>query len=193
MEQDLTILISTYNRPEKLLRLLRILKDQTCQSFVIWILDESPDVYGAKLAEQITGEGFESTRITSFKCRDNNDWGQQNKDLFAKRAVTPYLSFMNDDSMYDLRYVETMLQEAHRTRADIIACDFKHESLGIVETYPAIGRIDIGNFIMNRQLFLNIDGFTDFGPCGDGVLICKAMVNGARFIRVPLVLNIHEK
>jgi GT2 family glycosyltransferase len=159
----ISVCLFTHNRPVELGRFVKQLKEQTYDNWELLILDESDESYSAVFVD-------EDPRIKVFFCAHPHNWGYTSKEYGADYARGDWLYFPNDDHVLKDTFLEDMLKEATRTGADAVLCDFKHRSLGHVHASPIIGRVDIGTFIIRKDVFLEY-GFKDKGNCGDGVLV----------------------
>ncbi len=125
-------------------------------------------------------------------CYDSAEMG-------ATRATEEWISFPSDDSLYVYDFARILQEVGEGTKADLVYCDcvYRQEAskgdwppFNVLDVSPRMGRIDKTTFIMRRKLF---KGFPAH-PRGwrDGALIEQLMKDGARAVKAPGVLVIHQ-
>jgi glycosyltransferase involved in cell wall biosynthesis len=151
----ISVICSTYNRPDCLERLIKNLKEQTYQDWELLVMDESPDWY----SQDMHGG---DPRITTQHCERFNDWGYSVKEIGAARARGDYLCFPADDAQYHPQFFEKLLA----LNVDFAYSDFTHNGTPC-NAAPEVCRIDIGGFIVKKHVFEAV-GFPDHGDLADG-------------------------
>jgi GT2 family glycosyltransferase len=149
-----------------------------------------------KIIEGIAARYGHRTVATGHKgCANCYD----SANMEAPQARGEWLCFPSDDSLYVADFSRIMVDTAERTDADIVYCDMVYrlgtevnswKPYSILESEPHMGKIDKTNFIVRRELF---KGFPDHPRnwC-DGALIEQLIRDGARPVKAPGVLVIHQ-
>lgn len=163
-----SFIASTFNRPEKLKRLIECLKAQTEPSWELLIMDESPDFYSETLLEE---------NIHPVKCERFNDWGYSVKELGVARAKGEYLCFPADDAQYEPTFITELLA----LNVDLAYCDFICNGIPL-GAQPETSYIDVGGFLVKKDCF---KGWVNNGDCGDGRTVEKWIKEGITHAKVP--------
>lgn len=158
-----SIICSTWNRPDCLERLIENLKRQTYKKWELLIMDESPDFYSRV---------HKSRKIKPIHCQRFNDWGYSVKEIGARQSTGELLCFPADDAQYDSTFLEKLALDY-----DLIYCNCTMNGPNFI-VQPKIGHIDIGGFLVSRQAFDYVNGFEDKSGCGDGEFIERVIRQG---------------
>lgn len=176
----IVVLVSTYNRPERLKEFLKMLRSQTSKKWVCMVLDESPEKYAH--------EHDKGKDICVVECEDKNDWGYSAKEKIGRNVPDDaWLWFPNDDHVFKKEFLEKMTQCATDEASDLVLCDFKHQG-NSKSAAPTVGSVDIGTFIVRASVFKKY-GFFNKDACGDGHLVQKMFRDKAKtsIVREELV------
>lgn len=113
--------------------------------------------------------------------------------LLAHTQSTTHVAFMNDDGWYAPVYFEAMLHTAVVHDAGLVFCDMvhSHKLWQPIQGAPKHGKIDVGSFIAKRNL-VEKTPWNDYGFSGDWSYFEALLKTGAKAIRVPHVLFVHN-
>ena len=149
------------------------LKEQSSQNFNLFIINEIND--------------FDTDIITNFdyytllETKYVGDWGQTSKYKVSTLIDSKYVCYPNVDSFYDNLFVEKMIGKIVEEDADIVYCDMNTPAKFI--TSLEVCKIDVGGFIVRRELVVQ-DGWVNRGQTGDGKLIKRLILNGAKGVKI---------
>ena len=119
---------------------------------------------------------------------NRNDWGHNKRDIGLRLATKDYIVFINADDEYHVEFLEKLSQHTE----DLIYCDFESHLAGrIIESYPSMGTITSGNFIIKRELAQKV-GWKHRDYLADGKFIMEIMEQQPTYVRVPEVLYYHR-
>lgn len=124
----LSVVITTYNRPERLPKAIRSVLEQTNDNIEIIIVDDFSDIK-VDLLE------FQSDVRLKMVRNSSNQGVSIARNRGIARASAAWTTFLDDDDHWDPRFVETMLSEINRRpAADFAWSDvtFINESTGEV-------------------------------------------------------------
>ncbi len=191
----ISYIVSVYDRPEMLNACLATLNVQACPSEIIICgnhQDENMLIACGLAAMQYDLKVEATGRLGAKTCYES-------ANMMADKARGQWLCFPSDDSLYVQGFSEIMLETAQRDNADLVYCDCLYR-LGsepgtwkpytVLDTQPAMGRIDKTCFIVKRDVF---SGFPTHpkGWC-DGALIEQMVKDGVRMAKAPGCLVVHQ-
>ena len=177
-----TLILSTFNRPQELKRFLDMIKMQTHKRWELIVCDESPEGYGKDMC-------FGRKNVDWWHFEHANDWGQTAKEKAIGLAAYDIIGFTNDDAVYRYDYFEKLVSGLEEG-ADFAYCDMLWNGKELKKAKPKTNHIDVGGFLV-RKKFLEITPWEDKGRCGDGTLVEALIENGA----VPIYIEepLYEK
>lgn len=183
-------LICLSDRPAHLRLFVAAMMLQTCPHWEVSVLDQSEH---RGVIDVVNGAA--DHRITRHVVPRLGDWGQAEKMRHVAAVAGDFVGFPNDDAYYCPLYLELMLEAVDRASLDLVYCDWvsasdfgRHTYVGY-EAQPRTGYIDVGGFLVRRSL-LEVHGWPDRGPTGDGHLIEGLVRAGVRHARVPRLLYV---
>lgn len=102
MNNLISVIIPTYKRPDRLIRALKSVSDQTCQEFEILVIDDDP--LENNLEELL--EGLQDDRIRLFKNqRAKGANGARNTGILNSKG--DFLAFLDDDDEWLPDYLQS--------------------------------------------------------------------------------------
>lgn len=150
---DVSVIIPTYKRPEKLERLLKSLINQkTKYHYEIIVIDNGNDQKTEKICKVFN--------VFYIKTESNIGPGEA-RNLGAKYANGRIFAFIDDDEFPESNWIESIVENIEDK--DVIYGPIK---TNIKPTYPFIhsfdrgeGILPSGNFAVKKDLFIKIRGF----------------------------------
>lgn len=124
----LSVVITTYNRPERFPKAIRSVLEQTNDNIEIIIVDDFSDI-------KVNLSEFQSDVRLKMIRNPSNQGVSIARNRGIARASAPWTTFLDDDDHWNPRFVETMLSEiGRRPTADFAWSDvtFINESTGEV-------------------------------------------------------------
>ncbi|MGF1462189.1 MAG: glycosyltransferase family 2 protein [Maricaulaceae bacterium] len=115
MPPAVTILLSTYNRAEMLSRVIRTVRAQTREDWLLWVIgDHCTDDTEARVA------AFDDPRITMINLPER--FGEQAgpNSVGMALAETEFVAFLNHDDYWLPNHLETALRALETTDADMV-------------------------------------------------------------------------
>lgn len=197
----ISFIVSSYNRGVYLLTCLASLLSQNADKEII-VTDNSNDPEHKRF---IAGFASISDKI---KVVDTDIHMSENRFTECYRAANyaavnhakgEWLCFPSDDNYYVPPFSEIMLQEANASNSDLVYCDFLYDPrwsgryYSPVSALPKYGFFDKGCFIIKRDLFHKLEGFTIMNnDSTDFDLVNRSISTEAKISKAPGVLMVHN-
>lgn len=183
-----SVVIGTFDRYIALHGLLAALFQQTHQNWEAIVCDESVTPPGSRLFP------FADARIHWFPCGPKvGDWHRTAKLRGAQeRAKGDYLMFPQDDVYYVPAALEMMVAAAQENDWALTYCHWLNPQEGYIpwQARPVVGHIDIGGFMVRRDLF-NMVPWASGEQTGDGQWVEDMVaIPEVRHGEVPRVLYV---
>jgi len=198
MKPEVSIILSTYNRAEKLLpRAINSVLSQTYKNFELLIVDDcSTDNTKEVVAS------YKDKRIKYLR-RDKNfgsDTKPKNEGILASKGK--YIAYLDDDCEWLSNHLEVLVRSIKAHNVDLVYCDMwllnedKPEwpgQLGIAKDHNAQfllvrNYIDFSEVLHKRELAFAVGGIDERLPkFVDWNFWVRMMKWGAKFVRVPIV------
>lgn len=104
-----------------------------------------------------------------------------------------WLGLSNDDNYYVPVYLEWMLSEAQRSKAEFVYCDavHSHKQWSVLAAELRRGKIDLGHFLANKRLTQSI-AFDKYTFAGDWDYISRLQAVARRKVKVTGTLFVHN-
>jgi len=194
-KKDITIICVAYKRYRQIPVLIHSFLCQTLQNWQLHIIH---DGYDAKMEDLLQPYHEKHPEITyEFSEIRHNDYGHSLRELGIRKVTTEFILITNDDNYYVPSFLELMFQEIFTNKLDLLLCDMVHSHLasndggmqylkdqyGYFRTYPNMGLIDIGCFIVRTDIAKQV-GFRDKTFFGDGTFVEDIKKKFAQSIRV---------
>lgn len=177
-EQDVTVVVPTYDRRELLERALNSVRDQTIlPTGVIVVDDASPNP-----VEPFVTDRYDNLTVEVVRHEENRGAAAA-RNTGVKTADTEYVAFLDSDDYWDERKLEAQLDVFDAREVGLVYCDqYVVEPDGVIKpsgkTLPEeevwTSLLDgwtapnTSTLIFDRETFLDLDGFdTSLNSCQD--------------------------
>lgn len=184
-------IISSYKNPEKLLTMLGCLQSQTVDAWTAHVFrDGQYDGY-----EDVKNFFIKDERIkfTEFE-HPHGDWGNTPRNVALGQLTQEWVVMTGHDNYYTPVFVEYFLREVTSPDVHFVFCDMIHSHMhhDYLKSVPAIGRIDIGNF-MSRSSLASQMRINAKSTVGDGEFVVEYLQKFQGQIKyIPKALYIHN-
>lgn len=158
---------------EKLLRLLRTIKSQSCNDYEVILVHDGKDLVTTKKLD-VT---IEELRVTVIKTVRMEDWGHTQRQVGFRRAKGKYILFTNaDNTYYDCleelkeRIVYSGYKEFYSMPVLMVGCliknnkmtrTYKEEDKALLNGRPLRYNIDVMCGVVSKKAWLSIGGWHD--------------------------------
>jgi GT2 family glycosyltransferase len=176
----------TYRHGPKLETFLNAMLSQTSQNFRLTVVHDGPDAEFEEVATRYEARHPGLMRFLTTGER-YNDYGHTLRDIGIGMAEHEWLLLTNGDNYYCPIFVETMLDTAAQTQADMVLCDMLHShhnpggrwqaKYRYFDTAPQRDSIDIGCFIVKTHIAKRV-GFRDKTHDGDATYFEDLVATG---------------
>lgn len=187
-------IIPAYKKPHHLMTIISSIFAQSSDDWFIHVVFDGPqDGVNDKVVDYY--KDSDKIKFTTLPKR-MNDWGHTPRNYGLENAKEEWVLMTGDDNYYAPKFVELMLN-AVEPDVHFIHCDMIHNWVNndyfYIKTVPAVGKIDIGNFItrthLSKQMKLNVEN-----KVADGIFVedyLKKFPTG-RVAHVPRGLYVHN-
>ncbi len=186
-----SIVIPAFKRPKELRAVLASLLAQTYPHLEIIVIHDG--IEGSDEAKKVC-EMFQDDRIKfSVEPNRKNDYGHSLRESGSLCAKGAYIGHSNDDNLYAPVYVQRLVATMIEKNADFAYCNMvhDHEDYRAVSTHAMQFEIDAGGWIAKAEL-VKATKWRDRGFDGDGVFIEDMLATGAKAVKVPGYLFVHN-
>lgn len=206
---EVSVIISTYNRPTMLEEALRSCLNQTFRDFEVVVVDDASGT-ARFVCEQLKDE-FVAGGI-NLKClelEENSGYQSVPKNVGIEYAAGSYIAYLDDDNLLDPEHLATLVTEIRKMGCDAVYgrwryagngpfsgkespyCQMNHASaLGLMQT-PMANFIDTSAILHSKAAFVGMFGDrvwnTEIRRFGDWDLVKRSLQAGARWRGVDAV------
>jgi len=194
----ISVIISTYNRPQMLQRAVDSVLNQTFKDFEIIIVDDHSDIPpNLKLAP-------DEERVVAMRLPHNSGYQVIPKNVGIMISRGQYIAYLDDDNVYLPNHLEVLYKAITKHQADVVYGDRIYKSNDPNEkrfmgkqSYPYdLSQIEQGNYIDTSDIMHTIQVINDVGfwdifweRKGDWLLMVRFGKAGKKIIHVPEVLT----
>jgi len=197
-----SVIISTYKRPERLQLAIESVMTQTFEDWELIIVDDCSN----DTTEDVV-KGWLSDRIKYIKLEENfgNDTHPKNVGILA--STGQYVAFLDDDNTYRPDHLQALVSAIENNDVDgvygdrFIIMNGKPHGIGVHSDYEpmlllARNYIDTSDVLLKREVLFDLGGFDErFKKFIDWNLWVRMAKAGKKLKRVPVVItdyNVHE-
>jgi glycosyltransferase involved in cell wall biosynthesis len=194
----ISIVLTTYNRPQLLQRAIDSVLCQTFTNFELIIVDDHSDFPPPiKLPD---GEN----RVVPIRLPFNTGYLVKPKNVGIMCARGKYIAYLDDDNVYLPDHLEVLYKVITETQADVVYGDRVYKSddpnekrfMGRMSYEYDLKRINQGNYVDNSDIMHTIQAINDIGfwdifweRKADWLLMVKFGKAGKKIIHVPKVIT----
>lgn len=192
----ISIITSTYNRPERLIAAIESVKNQTFEDWEMIIVDDC----STDTTEQVV-KGYLDDKIKYIRLAENfgNDTRPKNVGIMA--STGEYVSFLDDDNTYRPDHLQSLINVLEREEVDGVYGDrFIHinnepHGIGVHSDFDPMllmtrNYIDTSDVLLKRDFLFDLGGFDErFKKYIDWNLWVRAAKAGKKLKRVPIVIT----
>lgn len=189
-------IICVADRPERLPLLVWSLIAQTHEEWELLVLDQSEadiDQPGVMRYMPLL-PGRVSDRIKVRRVARAGDWGYMAKEVAALESKCDVLLFPQDDSYYVPTALFEFTSALNYSNAQLAICGWLYdlERYAAIPPIPAIGRVDVGGFMVRREAFVSAGGWPKpIAQQTDGMFI-ERMARDVKTVSIPSVLYVRN-
>jgi len=195
----ISVIISTYNRPQMLQRAINSVLTQTFQDFEIIIVDDHsdnpPDIH---IPEK------DKDRVVPIRLPWNTGYQVRPKNVGIICSRGNYIAYLDDDNVYLPNHLEVLYKAIIETNADVVYGDRVYKSTNPNEkrfmgkmSFPFnLQQIDHANYVDTSDIMHTIQAINDIGfwdifweRRADWLLMVKFGKAGKKIIHVPKTIT----
>lgn len=199
-----SVIISTYNRPEKLEKAIQSVIKQTYKNWELIIVDDCTPDGGktAMLAKKYVVD--DPGRISFISLEKNHGFGNKPRNTGILRSHGQYICYLDDDCEFLPSHIERLVREIEATKADVVYCDMwlvgpdGKRSEGIVRDFDGQfllhkNFIDTNEVLHTREIVFAVGGWDETLPrFMDWNLWVRMMKWGGKFHHVTEKLALYH-
>ncbi len=191
-KKNISCIIATHNRDEFLIEAVNSIINQSKSPSEIIISNNYPNKKTQLLVEKIIEESDIEIKYIEHRMKGR---GPASANLAASKAKGDYLAFLDDDDLWEIKYLENILDLISEKKSKIIYTwsnkiiknqRYPHKQLkenlsmkDFLLTNPGCG---ISNLVVDKKLFVSLGGFDDYiNPSYDKDFIIRAMYYGYQY------------
>ena len=195
---EISVVISTYNRPQLLQRAVNSVLNQTFRNFEIVVVDDHSD----KLPNLVLPKG--ETRVTPIRLPFNTGYQTRPKNVGIMCSKGKYIAYLDDDNVYLPDHLETLHKAITKTGADVVYGDRVYKStnpnerrfMGKQSLPFDLNQINTANYIDTSDVMHTIQAINDIGfwdifweRKGDWLLMVRFGKAGKKIVHVPKIIT----
>lgn len=193
----ISVITSTFKRPEKLKRAIQSVIDQTYENWELIVVSD-----GGDKETKYAVNGFNDKRIKYLECRHFGNHSRP-KNVGIKASKGDYICFCDDDNQFRPDHINVLLKGIQRERTDVVYGDRwiidetgEHKpQIGVFSEYDP-NMLFMSNFIDTSDVMIKREVLFEIGGCDerykkfcDWNLWIRMTKAGKTFKRVPLVIT----
>jgi len=199
MNPEISVIISTYNRPKMLQKAIDSVLAQTFKDFELIVVDD----YSDKAPDLKLPDGED--RVVGLRLPHNTGYQVRPKNVGIMCSRGKYIAYLDDDNIYLPLHLEILHAAITKTQADVVYGDRVYKSNNPNETRP-VGRglsksynltqINQSNYIDTSDIMHTIQAINDIGfwdifweRKADWLLMVKFGKAGKKIVHVPEVIT----
>lgn len=125
-----SVIISTYNRPEMLQRALRSVLGQTFRDFEVVVIDDG-SATGAKVCADLADDFKDAgIRLIAGDLPENTGYQSAPKNAGIMYARGAYIAYLDDDNEWDPEHLELLVNEIEKGGADLVYSRWRYKGDG---------------------------------------------------------------
>jgi glycosyltransferase involved in cell wall biosynthesis len=187
-------IIPTYNRPDHLMCTINSIVAQRSDRWKIHVVaDCPPEGTLDKIIKYFDGD--ERIKFTILPER-HNDWGHTPRNYGVENATEDWVIMTGEDNYYVPVFVDNFLDEVD-SEVGFVFCDMVHNWTNFqyyhIKCEPNWGKIDIGNFMIRRDLAQQLKLNTKIAQ-SDGIYVeeFKVKFPNEKIKKINKILYIHN-
>ena len=176
-----SVIISTYNRPEMLREALESVKAQTFRDFEVIVVDDGSDTAG-----EVVKDFVDEFPLTAMNLPENTGYQCVPKNMGILYSHGSYIAYLDDDNLWDPDHLEVLVEEIEKMGCDAVYSRWRYEgdgpmsgqefpyhqmnkasALGITQS-PHANFIDTSAILHSKAAFALTLGGTQIWRLGDG-------------------------
>ena len=190
-------IIPTYERTDHLMCIINSIVSQRSDMWKIHVIADCPPEDSLKRINKIMDYFKDDERIKFTILPERyNDWGHTPRNYGVEHATEDWIVMTGEDNYYTPIFVDNFLS-AVEPNVGFIFCNMVHNWTDFqyfaVECKPEWGKIDIGNFMIRRDLAQQMKLDTQ-EPQSDGKYVeeFKVLFPEEKIKKIPKVLYVHN-
>lgn len=190
-------IIPTYERTDHLMCIINSIVSQRSDMWKIHVIADCPPEDSLKRINKIMDYFKDDERIKFTILPERyNDWGHTPRNYGVEHATEDWIVMTGEDNYYTPIFVDNFLSSVE-PNVGFIFCNMVHNWTDFqyfaVECRPEWGKIDIGNFMIRRDLAQQMKLDTQ-EPQSDGKYVeeFKVLFPEEKIKKIPKVLYVHN-
>lgn len=205
-----SVIITTYNRPELLKRAIKSVLNQNFKDWELLVVDDCGDAKNRNVVREFM-KGPEGSKIRYIRLKKNFGQHTRPKNVGTAYANADLIAYLDDDNTWRINHLSSLLETMESTGAELVYADRmildpdgKQKGLGVcIEQLTEgheknfnlqlmLGRnyIDTNDVLVKKSILKEIGGWDD--NCkrfADWNLFLRIGKLGKRIVRVPEILT----
>jgi glycosyltransferase involved in cell wall biosynthesis len=203
-----SVIISTYKRPEMLKRALQSCLAQTYKDFEVLVVDDGSDTAGEPCRELLPEFEAAGIRLVPMNLQENSGYQCTPKNVGISYARGSFIAYLDDDNEYDPWHLQTLVDEIDKMGCDAVFGRWRNcgdgpvsgdsefismnraSALGLLQT-PMANFIDTSSMLHSKAAFVAVFGEAVWNPevrrFGDWELVARSLSAGVRWRGVDKV------
>ncbi len=198
MKPKISVILSTYNRPELLQRAIDSVIAQTFKEWELIIVDDHSDIKPP--INLPDGEN----RVIPIRLPWNTGNHVRPKNIGIMCSQGKYIAYLDDDNIYLPNHLEVLYQSITKSQADVVYGDRVYKStipnekrfMGRMSYDYDLKRLEQGNYIDTSDIMHTIQSINDIGfwdifweRKADWLLMMRFGKAGKKIIHIPEILT----
>jgi glycosyltransferase involved in cell wall biosynthesis len=200
-----SVIISTYNRPDMLREAIQSVVDQTFRDFEVLVVDD-----GSNTAKDICEEFQDlDVSVMCLELKTNSGYQSMPKNIGIQYSRGSYIAYLDDDNTYDVDHLQILVDEIEKMGCDAVYSRWRYRGdgpgsgrdseftpmsmasiTGLMQG-PQMNFIDTSAVLHSKSAFFALLGKYIWNPelrrFGDWELVSRSLNAGLRFRAVDKV------
>ena len=204
-----SVIISTYKRPEMLKRALRSCLNQRYKDFEVLVVDDGSDTAGKPCEEMLPEFEAAGIRLVAMNLAENSGYQCVPKNVGISYARGAYIAYLDDDNEFDPWHLQTLVDDIEKMGTDAVYSRWRYRGEGPTDEYdtpfyamnkasakgltqgPMFNFVDTSSILHSKAAFVGVFGENIWNQearrFGDWELVARSITDGLRWRGVDKV------
>lgn len=195
---EISVIISTYNRPKLLQRAIDSVLSQTFTNFELIIIDDHSD------KPPLFQLPDKEDRVIAIRMPFNTGYQTRPKNVGIMCSRGKYIAYLDDDNVFLPNHLEVLYKAITENQVDVVYGDRVYKStipnekrfMGKMSSDFNLNKLNQGNYVDTSDIMHTIQAINDIGYWdifwerkGDWLLMFRFGKKGMKIIHVPEIIT----
>jgi len=204
-----SVVISTFNRPDMLAEAVDSALNQTYCDFEVLVVDDGSNTAQSAIAHLADKAAERQVGLYVMGLEENSGYQSLPKNMGLLRSSGSYIAYLDDDNLWDPEHLDVLVNEIEKMGCDAVYSNWRYEGDGPMsgedfrftemnhitaaglKTSPYCNFIDTSAMLISKAAFVSLMGVKlwneEIRRFGDWEMVQKSLAAGLRWRGVDKV------